>query len=394
MEPDFKPTSIYASFDTFPAAKGAAVHIREFSQTLFNFAGNGLLLSLGSDLLPSWQIEGNIEVRRLVSEEPNFLKRTIEFSSFVFEHGYMLRENLKIGQFRDPWSGIPLLDIEERNFPLIYEVNGLPSIELPSRYPGIAPGTLEKIRQVEKRCWNEADSIVCPSDVIKNCLIDLGAESNKINVIRNGAHKPGIGPMLLPDDQPDNYLIYFGAVQPWQGVETIFKTLKYLKDFSDLKVVLCVSGSKPRLKYLRKLAERMEVSDRLIWKYKISQEELMPWIMGARISLAPLVECSRNLVQGCCPMKIIESMALSVPVIASDIPVVRELVEHSKTGWLVRPDRPAELARAIRILLTNSTLAKEIGNNGKIKFENFFTWDQAKENLKDVYRATLNDFKK
>jgi glycosyltransferase involved in cell wall biosynthesis len=136
------------------------------------------------------------------------------------------------------------------------------------------------------------------------------------------------------------------------------------------------------------------VAGRLIWHYKISQEELMPWIAGAEVSLAPLVECSRNLVQGCCPMKIIESMALEVPVIASNIPVVRELIEHGETGWLVRPDRPAELARAIRLLLTNPDRAKEIGKMGKEKFEKSLTWLHSKEILKQVYRTTLNDFKK
>lgn len=221
------PQSLYAAFDTYPSSKGAAVHIREFSKVLFDHIGSELLLVLGNEQLPTWQIEDCIEIRRLYSSENNFLLRAQEFGQFIHYHANILAEHLKIAHFRDPWGGIPILDVKNRNFKVVYEVNALPSIEIPTRYSGVSTQTIEKIRALEKRCWEEADAIVCPSNTIKKCLINLGANSTKITTIPNGAHIITDSVSTeLPQGAPKKYMIYFGAVQSWQGIEPLGSSLK------------------------------------------------------------------------------------------------------------------------------------------------------------------------
>ncbi len=378
------PRSLYAAFDTFPAPKGAAVHIREFSQTLFGMVPPGLLLTLGTSELPSWQLEEDLQIRRLVSESNNFLQRTIEFSKFVRGHVETVKEGLQIAHFRDPWGGLPIVRCENRKFKTVFEVNALPSIELPAKYPGVSRSTLDKIRSIELECLDRADILVCPSKTIKMFLESLGMKEKRIEVISNGADIPAEVPER-PEEAPKKFLIYIGAVQPWQGLEVLFKAMQFLRDFSDLYLVLCVSGSKPRLKYLQKLAERMEINDRLVWNLRFKQPEVHQWLAHAAFSVAPLVECSRNLVQGCCPLKIVESMAYAVPVIASDIPVVRELIDHRQHGWLVRPDRPAELARAIRVLLNNPQQARQLGENAQKLVADRLTWQASRLSLQQIY---------
>ena len=365
------------------------MHIREFAQTLFAHTGSGLLLVLGDENLPSWQIEGGMQIRRLASDEPNYLKRAMQFGEFVYAHAEMLRNDLQIAHFRDPWGGIPLLDVQDRHYKTVYEVNALPSIELPARYGAISTTTRDKIRLLERRCWEEADRIVCPSQVIKNCLTELGANAGKIMVIPNGARLSDPTQIAVPADSPELYLIYFGAVQSWQGVEVLFKAMTFLRDMPELKLVLCVSGSRPRLKYLQKLAARLGLEQQLIWHFKVSQAVVNEWLAGAAISVAPLVECSRNLIQGCCPIKIVESMAMGKPVIASDLPVVRELLDHNQTGWLIRPDRPSELARAVRVLLAHPQERQRIGKNAHEKVAASLTWEASANALKVVYHQLL-----
>ena len=81
------------------------------------------------------------------------------------------------------------------------------------------------------------------------------------------------------------------------------------------------------------------------------------WRQHALVSVAPLTDSPRNVIQGCAPLKIVESMASGAAVVASDVPPVRELIRDRHDGWLVHPDRPAELARAMRILLDHPDLA-------------------------------------
>ncbi len=380
------PSCLYAAFDTYPAPKGAAVHIREFAGTLFDFMGDGLLLALGSPDLPAWQFEPNCEIRRLISSENNYIKKAAEFSEFVHFHASLLKDNLKIAHFRDPWGGLTIIEAVSGNCRTVFEVNALPSIELPTRFRGLSAAILDKIRARETECLERADAIVCPSQVIKNCLVGLGVNPAKISIIRNGALLVDPATLARPAEAPANYLVYIGAVQSWQGLETLFRAMTLLADLPELRLVLCVSGSKVRLKFLHRLAERLQIADRLIWHLRLNQNELLPWLAHADLSLAPLTECSRNIQQGCCPLKIVESMAVGVPVIASDMPVVRELLHHNETGWLIRPDRPSELARAIRILLAHPDDRRRLGSTAREKAEKELAWQKAAEALQSLYR--------
>ena len=382
-----RPQAVYASFDTFPAPKGAAVHISEFAPALFNFSGSGLLLVLGDENTPRWQIEdNNVQIRRYITDEDNYLQKAIDFSEFVFNQVEVLRNDIKIAHFRDPWSGVPIIDaLEGTNAKLVFEVNALPSIEIPSRVTSALSITLDKIREMELLCLRKADAIICPSAVIKAFIAGLGIKAEKITVIPNGARLPEIG-YEKPETAPEKYLIYIGAVQPWQGVEVLLKAMTFLKDMPDLKLVFCASGAKPRIKFLQKLADRLELTDRIVWNLRVSQSEVQQWLKGASISLAPLTECERNLVQGCCPIKIVESMAAGVPVIASNMPVTQELIEHNNTGWLVRPDRPSELARAIRILMAHPEVRQRISEAAKQKIISELTWEASLSKLREVYR--------
>lgn len=381
-----RPQSVYASFDTFPAPKGAAVHIGEFAPKLFSFVGSGLLLVLGDENTPRWQIEdNNIQIRRYITTEENYLQKAMNFGEFIYQEVSALKDEIKIAHFRDPWSGLPIIEaLEGTEAKFVYEVNALPSIEIPSRITSALSTTLNTIREMELKCLEKADAIICPSFVIKAFLESLGVNSDKITVIHNGARLSGIE-HKKPESAPDKYLIYIGAVQPWQGVETLLKAMTFLKDMPDLKLVFCASGTKPRIRFLQKLAEKMEVADKLVWNLRIGQCEVQDWLQGASLSLAPLTECERNLVQGCCPIKIVESMAAGVPVIASNMPVTQELIEHNVTGWLVRPDRPSELARAIRVLLAHPETLERIAKTAKEKVLSSLSWEMSLEQLEKVY---------
>lgn len=374
--------SLYAAFDRFPSAKGAAIHINRMAQTLFAEMNGGVLYALGDETLPAYQKEDAIEIVRYSKPVTNFLERTLAFGRTL--HGLLdeQRESLRLCHFRDPWSGVPIL--AEKTYKTIYEINGLPSIELPYSYAHIAPETLAKIRAAEEFCWTQADAIITPSQTMKNNLIALGVDANKITVIANGADikpKPE-----RPLDAPQRYLLYFGALQSWQGVDVLLKAFARLADFDDLHLVICSSTHRRLAKPYGKLAERLEISGRVVWHYGLSEEELAPLRAHALLSVAPLTECSRNLEQGCCPLKILESMAAGVAVVASDIPSVREIITDEVDGKLIRAERPAELARAIRVLLEYPEKLQEIGAQARQRIEKDLTWQQATQKLAELYR--------
>jgi glycosyltransferase involved in cell wall biosynthesis len=379
--------AMYAAFDRFPSRKGAAIHIDRFARTLFDTFDGGALCVLGGADLPAHQIEGRVEIARFMREVPNFLERAVLFGEWISRAVDRMEDSLEVVHFRDPWAGAPIALRPRRRYAVVYEVNALPSIELPSLYPALGPRTLEKIRRVELDCCSAADLIVTPSRTTANFLAQLGVATDRIEVIPNGSDLDAAAPR--PEDAPDNYILYFGAAQRWQGVDTLLRAFARLADFPSLRLVFCASRQSHAWRSYERLASKLGVADRIIWKHALDEPELAPWRQHALVSVAPLSDCPRNVVQGCAPLKILESMASGTAVVASDVPPVRELIRDRENGWLVHPDRPAELARAIRILIEHPQRARQLGENARRTIEEQFTWARSTDALRSAYAGLM-----
>lgn len=378
------PRALYAAFDRFPSRKGAAVHIDRFARALFARTGGGLLYALGGEHLPAYQREGDVEIVRLSRPIANVLERALAFRARL---GRLLDEAdgaLEICHFRDPFSGVAAVG-RRRRYACVYEVNGLPSIELQSAYPGADPATLAKIRADEELCWNEADAVVVPGAAIRDNLTRLGCPTGKITVVPNGAPLRGGPPPARPPEAPAAYLLYFGALQPWQGIETLLRAFARLGDFPDLHLVVCASHASAAMSRLQRLAAKLGLGDRTMWRAALDEEQLAPWRAHALASVAPLADCARNVEQGCAPLKILESMADGVPVVASDLPSTREIVTDGVDGRLVPADRPPELARALRLLLEYPEERARLGAEARRTIARRFTWEHALARLGGVY---------
>jgi glycosyltransferase involved in cell wall biosynthesis len=319
------------------------------------------------------------------SDEPNLLKRGQEFSNWVedkLSHQY----NLQLGHFRDIWGGMAILN--HPHITPLYEANGFPSIELPMRYPRMSSGTIQKLVALENHCLHQASHIITPSDTIRQHIQTRGIATEKIQVLPNGADIPQ--KVTPAPGLPPEYIVYAGAFQSWQGVDVLLRAMRYLEDKKDLMLVLCSSHTENHVKPFRKFAEKLGIQNQLIWKYQLTKPELQQVLQHAILSVAPLTECSRNIEQGCSPLKIFESMACGVPAVASDLPVVREIISLNENGMLVRAGRPAELARAIRIALDFPDFRKRLGEHAQQTIQDRFTWTAIQEKLRDTYSDIFN----
>ncbi len=379
--------SLYAAFDLYPSAKGAATHISHMVQTLLEKFDKTILFVLGNEKIPKYQFEENFEIHRFTEQIPNYLMRAESYSTWLLEK-IKQHNDIKICHYRDIWSALAVLNNDNKDYKTVFEVNSLLSIELPYRYSLIKDATLKKIELIEKFCLEKSDVIITPSETIKNNLVEnLKVPDNKINVITNGADIPP--KYKKPIDAPDEYIIYFGAVQAWQGIDILLKSMKGLDDFTNLKLVIISSNRKRYTKAYRKFTEKLELNEKVIWKHQLSKEELYAWIQHAKLSIAPLKANSRNIEQGCSPLKIFESMACGTTVVASDIPVVKEIVQNNISAKLIRPDRPAELSRAIRLLIDYPEENQSLSKNAFKIIEQEYTWKKKKNELKNLYDRLL-----
>ena len=186
-----------ASFDVFPGAKGACTHINAFARALaLEFEEVNLVTIQNNN--EEWENES----RRVVAELSE---------QGIFHHGFqcvgrnVIERALSYRRCFRAWlktaglfDAIHVRSIFEA-YPiakrkdlfcraLIFECNGLPSIELKYHYPKVAEDDelLSKLRFQEQYCMQQADLIVTPSAVTKEYLVSLGIEAEKIRVIPNG----------------------------------------------------------------------------------------------------------------------------------------------------------------------------------------------------------------
>jgi glycosyltransferase involved in cell wall biosynthesis len=374
----------YVAFDRFPSSKGSAVHIAQMADELFAHYGGGLLGVIGGGDLPRYQREGTREVARFDAPIPNLIDRAEAFSGWVAGHLAPHWETLEVCHVRDPWSALPAV-ADGRRHKVVYEVNGLPSIEMSHTWPWAAPRTLGKIRELERFCLERSDAVVVPSRVIGAAVRERGVPGHRIHLVPNGADVPR--ETGRPADAPERYVVYVGATQPWQGLDVLMRAFARLADLPELRLVVCASVPERRAKHVRRLAERLGIAERIDWRFALPHREVAAWLAHAEASLAPLTGCARNLDQGCAPLKVIESMAAGVPVVASDLPAVRELMADGVHGRLVPADRPAELARAVRVLLEYPDEAAAMGRRGREHIEEGLTWARSRARLAEVYRT-------
>jgi glycosyltransferase involved in cell wall biosynthesis len=201
------------------------------------------------------------------SLEPNLLKRAQAFSEWANEQ-LAQQYYLEIGHFRDVWGGMAILN-HPHILPL-YEVNSFPSIEMPMRFSQLTPAILKKLEALENHCLFQAKQVITPSYTIQNAIVRRGIKSDKIEVIPNGAtlvQKVNSPPLA------EKYLVYIGALQPWQGVDVLFRAMKYLRDKDDLRLVVCCSHTEHKSKPYKKFAEKLGITDQVIWKYQLSKKD-------------------------------------------------------------------------------------------------------------------------
>jgi glycosyltransferase involved in cell wall biosynthesis len=93
------------------------------------------------------------------------------------------------------------------------------------------------------------------------------------------------------------------------------------------------------------------------------------------------------------PTKLFEYMATGLPVIASNFPHWKEILEDNHCGLVVDPLNPKEIARAIEYLLDHPEEASRMGENGRQAVKDKYNWEEEGKKLLDLYERLLTERK-
>ncbi|QIR40729.1 glycosyltransferase family 4 protein [Tolypothrix sp. PCC 7910] len=379
----------YIAFDTVPAPKGAAIHITAFSIALAAAFEQVQLITVSPTAtgIDYQEIYPQVRQTTLPAIGETLIHRVLYFRQLL--KAWLQGKRFEVIQIRSIYEGFPIARHKQKYCDrLIFEVNGLPSIELKYRYPAVAEDRelLHKLHSQEQICLEAADLIVTPSNITSAYLQNRGISGEKIRVIPNGVNLN-----IFTNDQgqrtnDQRQIIYFGTLSPWQGVNQAVEALALInRDFpANLKVI--GQARDYQIKALKQLALKLGVADKLTILEPMPQTQLVAHIHTCDVILAPLMPSDRNLVQGCCPLKILEGMATGIPVIASDLPVVRELGEDGVHFLLVKPGSAKSIKDAVFSLHNHPELATQLAINARQRIEEYYTWQIAGEALINAYK--------
>ncbi|QLE56992.1 glycosyltransferase family 4 protein [Nostoc sp. TCL26-01] len=378
----------YISFDIVPAPKGAAIHIAAFSQALATAFGEIHLVTVSptTKLIYSPQIYPNIQQTMLPALGDNLIQRVLHFRRLLQQ--WLHKQRFAIIHIRSIYEGYIIARNKKQYCDkLVFEVNGLPSIELKYRYPAVVDDRelLHKLYSQEQVCLAAADLLITPSSVTAKYLQSRGISAEKIRVIPNGVD---LNVFTYSESQQNSSLqmLYFGTLSPWQGVNLAVEALGLVN--RDLTADLTVIGQARdyQIKGLKQLANKLGVADKLNILEPMPQNQLVEHIHTADVILAPLTANDRNLVQGCCPLKILEGMATGTPVITSDMQVVQELGENGVHFLAVKPGSAKAIKDAVLQLQNHGELATYLATNARVRVAEDYTWQRAGTALTTAYQ--------
>lgn len=207
--------------------------------------------------------------------------------------------------------------------------------------------------------------LIAPSDFLATC-VRQGGWSLPVDVVRNAVRSSEQGATL--DGQ---HVVLAGRLVPEKGLETAAEAAS-LGPF-DLKVV----GRGPME---ARLASRPQV-ELIGWLDPVSMRRLY---RGARAAIVPS-EWFENA-----PLAVLEPMSQGVPVVASRIGGIPELVEEGVSGFLTRPGSAEEIAKAVRHLLRRPDAAQKMGGEALMRCRTMYSPEVHLESLLGVYQRALS----
>jgi glycosyltransferase involved in cell wall biosynthesis len=209
-----------------------------------------------------------------------------------------------------------------------------------------------------------ADVVLAPSQQTAT-EIQRDYQVGSVRVLPNITGGGEVDRVELPAPREgEEYLLFVGRLRIRKGVEILLEALARLcSRFPGLR--LLVAGDGEQGPSLERRAASLQLTDRVDFLGRSSAGEVRQLLGGARALVVP------SIYEGM-PLVILEAMEASVPVIASRVSGIPEVVEDGVTGWLVPPENIDELARAVEEAWQDSEESNRRGAAGRQRLERDF----------------------
>ena len=269
--------------------------------------------------------------------------------------------------------------------PLVYESHGyapevaaaLPELVAAAGHP--TERKLQRLALREARVWRGADGYVTITKGLADELIARFGNRPRIAVVPDGVRiRPCTGyvrPKSVPREshtaRASDYVTkaehvetgrpivaYAGHLYAWKGVDVLLEALALVPEADGL--IIGGYEEEPDIARLKGLAARLKIADRVTFTGLVPPPQVPDLLVRAQVLALPN-PASAISTRYTSPLKLFEYMAAGRAIVASDLPSIREVLQHNVHALLVAPGDPHALAAGIRRLLEDPVLAARLG---------------------------------
>ncbi len=244
---------------------------------------------------------------------------------------------------------------------------------------------------IEMTAVEAADRVIAVSGQMREDILrHFAVDPARVVVIHNGID-PERFRRAARHDALDRYgvrrpyVLFVGRITDQKGIFHLLEAAAKLPP--DVQVVLCASApDTPEIE--ARLRRAVEHHPNVRWiNSMVPVEEVVQLYSHAAVFACPSVYEPFGLIN-------LEAMACETPVVASAVGGILEVVEDGTSGYLVPPGRPDDLAAALRRVLDDPVAARAMGQAGRRRVEERFSWASVAARTEALYAEAIADFRR
>ncbi len=177
-------------------------------------------------------------------------------------------------------------------------------------------------------------------------------------------------------------VLHLGQLRRARGCETLVRSMV---DVDAARLVFLGYG--PEKAGLQSLSEQLGLRDRIIFLRPVPPDEVLEYASGASVGVTLLQDTCLNH-RYALPNKLFDYLTAGVPVLASNLPEIRALVQGYNVGKIVDPNDPKAVARALNQMIGAGS-ERETWNRNAERLCETFNWENASQRFVAIFRQII-----
>jgi glycosyltransferase involved in cell wall biosynthesis len=358
--------------------KGCSIHVQEIIRSLLNKKAQVSLFTtrLGGEISPEFEpvkvyqlpsipkIETAIREKIAYSINPDLeIELTLaQPFDFVYER-YSL------------WSYSGMEYAQKNGIPGILEVNA-PLILEQDQHRGLV--NRSQAEEVAHKVFNSATYIIAVSQPIKDYVSQYVSDQEKIKVIPNGVNAQRFSHSISENKIDHDFTVGFvGTLKPWHGLSVLMESFAQFHRRYPQSRLLIVGDGKQR-DFLNQQIEAHHLESAVVLTGAVAPEMIPYYLNQMDVAVAPYPPNNNFYFS---PLKVYEYMAAGLPVIASNIGQITQIIDDEVNGLLCPAGDVTDLNHALERLWRSPALRLQLGDSARQKILTNHTWEKVTEQI-------------